>query len=158
MNLNFILDNKNGFQFTNSTFNSLFESNIKQISSWWSNFEGIGCFKILVLVLRFFDFFILVYSKKELLQNAEDSNATVVRFYIDLNQYPTEHLLHPDLKMFQGPSLMAFNNTRFSENDFNSIKTIEKSEKHDKPNKIGKFGLGFNSVYHLTGKFNISIF
>jgi hypothetical protein len=26
----------------------------------------------------------------------------------------------------------------------------QRSEKNDKPLKIGKFGLGFNSVYHLT--------
>ena len=34
--------------------------------------------------------------------------------------------------------------------DFESIRNIEKSEKFNKPLKIGKFGLGFNSVYHLT--------
>ena len=48
--------------------------------------------------------------------------------------------------------MLAYNNSIFEEIDFQSIRQIEKSEKYDKPLKIGKFGLGFNSIYHLTGK------
>jgi sacsin len=87
---------------------------------------------------------------KELLQNAEDSNASVVKFYIDYTEYPSVNLLHPGLKKFQGPALLVFNDSKFDESDFQSIRQIEKSEKYDKPLKIGKFGLGFNSIYHLT--------
>ena len=47
--------------------------------------------------------------------------------------------------------MLAYNNSIFEEIDFQSIRQIEKSEKYDKPLKIGKFGLGFNSIYHLTG-------
>jgi sacsin len=64
--------------------------------------------------------------------------------------------MHPGLDKFQGPALYAYNNKKFEESDFQSIQHIEKSEKHDKPLKIGKFGLGFNSIYHLTGIYKIS--
>ena len=49
--------------------------------------------------------------------------------------------------------MLAFNNSIFDDSDFQSIRNIEKSEKYDKPLKIGKFGLGFNSIYHLTGEY-----
>ena len=55
--------------------------------------------------------------------------------------------------LFKGPALLAYNNSIFDDSDFQSIRNIEKSEKYDKPLKIGKFGLGFNSIYHLTGKY-----
>jgi sacsin len=50
----------------------------------------------------------------------------------------------------KGPALLAYNDRQFETADFESIRNIEKSEKFNKPLKIGKFGLGFNSVYHLT--------
>ncbi|RNA38507.1 hypothetical protein BpHYR1_016923 [Brachionus plicatilis] len=87
---------------------------------------------------------------KELLQNAEDSGANVVKFFIDFTEYPSETLLHPELNKFQGPALLVYNNSQFDENDFESIISIRQSQKNDKPLKIGKFGLGFKSVYHLT--------
>ncbi|CAF1136178.1 unnamed protein product, partial [Brachionus calyciflorus] len=70
---------------------------------------------------------------KELLQNAEDSSASVVKFYIDYSEYPCEKLLNKGLAKFQGPALLAYNNSQFDEIDFQSIKNIEKSGKHDKP-------------------------
>ncbi|CAF1090179.1 unnamed protein product [Brachionus calyciflorus] len=38
---------------------------------------------------------------KELLQNAEDSSASVVKFFIDYSEYPCEKLLHLGLAKFQ---------------------------------------------------------
>ena len=48
--------------------------------------------------------------------------------------------------------MLCYNDSVFTEEDFESIRRIENSRKYDKPLKIGKFGLGFNSVYHLTGE------
>jgi sacsin len=53
--------------------------------------------------------------------------------------------------IMKGPALLAYNNAQFQTDDWESIRNIEKSEKCDKPLKIGKFGLGFNSIYHITG-------
>jgi sacsin len=38
------------------------------------------------------------------------------------------------------------------EKDWTSIKMIHKSVKEKDPLKVGRFGLGFKSVFHLTGK------
>ena len=37
------------------------------------------------------------------------------------------------------------------------IKTIYDSIKKDDPLKVGRFGLGFKSVFHMTGFFVISL-
>lgn len=49
-----------------------------------------------------------------------------------------------------GPALLAYNNASFSENDFTSISRIGDSQKKDEGGKTGRFGIGFNSCYHLT--------
>ena len=54
--------------------------------------------------------------------------------------------------LIKGPALLCYNDSVFTKEDFESIRRIENSRKYDKPLKIGKFGLGFNSVYHLTGE------
>ena len=58
--------------------------------------------------------------------------------------------LYPNLADFFGPSLLVFNDAEFSESDFRSITRIGDSNKQAKRTKVGRFGVGFNSVYHLT--------
>ena len=70
----------------------------------------------------------------ELLQNAEDAGATEVSFE-----------LHPDSCSFE------HNGTRhFNERDIRAITGIFNSSKKDNPDKIGKFGVGFKSVFVYT--------
>jgi len=89
---------------------------------------------------------------KELLQNADDSGATEVSFLYD--QRPNENLksqlFDPGMKDWQGPALWVFNNQMFTETDLENITKLNAGTKHSQRMKIGKFGLGFNSVYHLT--------
>jgi len=54
------------------------------------------------------------------------------------------------LNSFQGPALLAYNDAVFDEDDFASIQSIGMSKKKDCLFKTGKFGVGFNSVYHIT--------
>ena len=49
-----------------------------------------------------------------------------------------------------GPALVVHNNSTFSEEDFTNITKLAGATKKDKPLKIGKFGVGFCSVYHIT--------
>ena len=56
-----------------------------------------------------------------------------------------------DRYIFQGPALLAFNNATFTEDDFRGIRSMHTSIKQESPLKVGRFGLGFKSVYHLTG-------
>ena len=41
----------------------------------------------------------------------------------------------------------------FQEKDWQSIQDMQQSVKAEDPFKVGKFGIGFNSVYHITGVF-----
>ena len=73
-------------------------------------------------------------------------------FYLDNRKHGTESLIASDLDRFQGPALLAFNDAKFTTTDWESIQKPEQSGKEKDPFKVGKFGLGFNSVYHITGE------
>ena len=60
-------------------------------------------------------------------------------------------LVHPDLAPFQGPALLAYNDAQFTDEDWEGIQNLQRSIKAEDPFKVGKFGIGFNSVYHITG-------
>ena len=51
----------------------------------------------------------------------------------------------------QGPALYAYNDAVFSDKDWLGIRMLNKSIKKKDPLKVGRFGLGFKSVFHLTG-------
>ena len=73
---------------------------------------------------------------------------------IDDRQHSGHHLPQnlQGLKKFQGPALLSWNNAVFSDDDWKSISKIYQSTKEEEPLKVGRFGLGFISVYHITGK------
>ena len=70
----------------------------------------------------------------ELLQNAEDPQATVVRFTLRSESVDFEH---------DGQRL-------FNLKDVESITSIGASTKRDDPTQIGKFGVGFKAVFAYT--------
>ena len=69
----------------------------------------------------------------ELLQNAEDAKATKVRFH-----------LHDDYLAFE------HNGCPFSEQDVRAICGLADTDKDEDLTQIGRFGLGFKSVYAYT--------
>ncbi|XP_067830330.1 sacsin [Heptranchias perlo] len=89
---------------------------------------------------------------KELLQNAEDAGSTVCSFLVDMrqNKDPPESLIDPGMASCHGPALWSYNNECFTDEDFHNITRIGTGSKENQIDKIGKFGLGFNSVYHIT--------
>ncbi|KAJ8436260.1 hypothetical protein Cgig2_011532 [Carnegiea gigantea] len=87
---------------------------------------------------------------KELIQNADDAGAKRVCLCLDRRTHGSQSLLSETLKQWQGPALLAFNDAIFTEEDFVSISRIGGSSKHGQAWKTGRFGVGFNSVYHLT--------
>lgn len=87
---------------------------------------------------------------KELIQNADDAGATRICLCLDRRSHGSGSLLSETLKQWQGPSLLAFNDAVFTEEDFVSISRIGGSSKQGQASKTGRFGVGFNSVYHLT--------
>lgn len=86
----------------------------------------------------------------ELVQNAEDAKASEVVFLLDKTQYGTSSILSPEMAEWQGPALYCFNDSVFSPQDLYSISRIGQDSKLEKPFAIGRFGLGFNCVYHFT--------
>ncbi len=69
----------------------------------------------------------------ELLQNAEDSEASFIKFDLQKDSLSIVH-----------------NGKLFNKEDVNAITTIGFSTKKDDLNKIGKFGAGFKSVFSIT--------
>jgi len=80
-----------------------------------------------------------------------------VKFYLDSRQHGSTSLVHPGLAPFQGPALLAYNDAQFTDEDWKSIQNLQRSIKAEDPFKVGKFGIGFNSVYHITGNKNLII-
>ena len=87
---------------------------------------------------------------KELLQNADDAQATEVCFIKDPRQHPSEKVLQESWKPLQGPALCVYNNRPFTNADIEGICNLGKGSKGEDPNKTGQYGVGFNAVYHLT--------
>ena len=89
---------------------------------------------------------------KELIQNADDAGATECFFIYDerQNQNARTQLLDENMADCQGPSLWAYNNAMFSEEDLKNITKLSGATKEQDTTKIGKFGLGFCAVYNLT--------
>ena len=87
-----------------------------------------------------------------MIQNADDAGATKIQFFMDCRQHGTVGLARPELEAYQGPALLSANNAMFSDEDWKGIQSLQQSVKADDPFKVGRFGIGFNSVYHLTGE------
>ena len=117
-----------------------------------SIFECVGQYEHLTTrlrsILKDYESSIDVY--KELIQNADDAKANYVRVLIDYCTFPAMSLIEPSMKLWQGPALYFYNDAEFTDKDFlNILQIFGETKLHDKC-KIGKFGLGFNTVYHLT--------
>ena len=87
---------------------------------------------------------------KEVIQNADDARASKVCFVVDWRENPRERLLTEELAECQGPALWAYNDAKFTDKDFENINKLAGETKKEDLDKVGRFGLGFNSVYHLT--------
>ncbi|XP_076208010.1 sacsin-like [Aptenodytes patagonicus] len=88
----------------------------------------------------------------EIVQNAEDAGATVCRFLLDLRHHrkATSRLLDPGMAACHGPALWAYNNALFTEDDLRNITRVGAATKEGQAGQIGRFGLGFSSVYRVT--------
>ncbi|KAL4220906.1 hypothetical protein ACF0H5_019172 [Mactra antiquata] len=87
---------------------------------------------------------------RELLQNADDAGCKTVTFLLDFDTHKSDLLLCEDSKPLQGPALCVFNDRSFSADDLKGIQNLGLGGKYGDFTTIGKFGVGFNSVYNLT--------
>lgn len=88
---------------------------------------------------------------QELIQNADDAQATKVGFLIDWRHHPTDNVMFDNFDGYQGPALYAWNDAVFKKQDWKSLGKISQSSKEEDVLKVGRFGLGFQSVFHITG-------
>ena len=95
---------------------------------------------------------------KELIQNAEDAQAEEILFILDDQDYSKfdsklclANEIFPEWKKLNSfPSLCVYNNRGFSAEDLKGIQTLSVGGKTGERESIGKFGLGFSSVYRIT--------
>lgn len=69
---------------------------------------------------------------------------------LDQRSYPDTKVFSPEMAAWQGPALVIYNDAEFTEDDFDALCKLGVGNKRDNTDKIGRHGLGFNSVYHYT--------
>ena len=69
---------------------------------------------------------------------------------LDKRRHGTESLPSPEWRDLQGPALLVWNDSVFSEEDLIGIQRLGLGNKRTDAESIGMYGIGFNVVYHLT--------
>ena len=87
---------------------------------------------------------------KELLQNADDAKATKMHVILDMREHSKEHLLSENWGELQGPALLVWNDSVFTDDDLIGLQRLGLGSKRSDSETIGQYGIGFNAVYHLT--------
>ncbi len=87
---------------------------------------------------------------KELLQNADDAKATKMYIILDMRTHGKQGVLTKNWERLQGPALLVWNDSVFTEKDLQGIQELGLGSKRSSTETIGQYGIGFNVVYHLT--------
>jgi len=87
---------------------------------------------------------------KELLQNADDAKATKVYIILDKRTHGKERVLSDNWEQLQGPALLVWNDSIFTEKDLEGIQQLGLGSKQLDEESVGQFGIGLNVVYHIT--------
>ena len=87
---------------------------------------------------------------RELLQNADDAGCSEIHFVLDPRHHKIEKVFSEEWKQLQGPSLLVLNDKCFSKEDLEGIQNLGEGGKGNDSLKTGRYGVGFNCVYHLS--------
>lgn len=80
-----------------------------------------------------------------MIQNAEDAGANDISFIFYKSQENTTS------KFLNSPFLISINDALVTEDDWQGISSIGISNKKRNPYKVGRFGLGMKSLFHISG-------
>lgn len=70
---------------------------------------------------------------RELLQNADDAQASEIDYILDTTTYHGNPLIDEGLEAYHGPALLVRNNSVFTDEDFTSLASIGDSRKSIHP-------------------------
>ncbi|XP_060062513.1 sacsin-like [Ylistrum balloti] len=90
---------------------------------------------------------------RELIQNADDANASEMQIiYVNDSKEKSPGELQSGCysEYFRSPALCVYNDEVFNGKDWTYIRSIYRSGKRENAMKVGRFGLGFKSVFHMT--------
>ncbi|KZT01859.1 uncharacterized protein LAESUDRAFT_686116 [Laetiporus sulphureus 93-53] len=104
-------------------------------------------------ILKRYPFSIGIF--RELLQNSDDAEAKKQIFLLDTRVHRHDSIIDQRLLSLQGPALLAYNDATFSESDWESLQNINRSSKKINTDKIGKYGIGLRSGYHVTDNLEV---
>ena len=85
---------------------------------------------------------------REIIQNADDAGAHQIFFFLLEKGLSSE--IHP---LLQHPALLVFNDGPLKESDVAGITLLIGGSKQEDTTKIGRFGLGLKSLFHICEAF-----
>lgn len=88
---------------------------------------------------------------KELIQNADDAGASELRIYI------VDGIREAKTSLLRQPAIIIYNDGEFKEEHLNNILTISVDSKTTDKSKIGRYGLGMKSIFHICDAFIFAI-
>ena len=83
-------------------------------------------------------------------QNCDDAGADKVLFLLDSSSYEATSCVSAEAAELQGPALVLASSRPLSNDDLRRMKQLGDSQKRADFAKAGRFGLGLNSLYHMS--------
>ncbi|KAJ6531185.1 hypothetical protein B0H19DRAFT_1190702 [Mycena capillaripes] len=91
------------------------------------------------------------HALNEFLANSIDANANRFSVLLDERTFECSKVLAPALSDLQRrPSLLLYNDSTFSDDDFRGLRQVGQGGKRSNPDSIGRYGLGALSLFHFT--------
>jgi sacsin len=87
---------------------------------------------------------------REFFQNTDDHGATTLDFFLDLGTYASDQLVDDRASSLQGPSFLICSDKPLRPEDILRMQQLGRSGKRKDFSTAGRFGVGMNSMYHLS--------
>ena len=89
-----------------------------------------------------------------MIQNVDNAQAKDAGFLINWgDDHPKGRgdVMFDNFEEYQGQAPYVWNDAKFKKQDWNSLARINQSSKKGEALKVGTFGLGFQSTFHIIG-------